>query len=70
METEKNQTVERENVEVTKIAIQIHFNNKSVKECIVPHEVLVKIGNILYEYEDARDKANKEGIYKENINKE
>jgi hypothetical protein len=65
METKKNEIKERENVEVTKIANQIHFNDKSVKECIVPHDVLVKIGNILYEYEDARDKANKEGIYKE-----
>jgi len=68
METETNQ-VEKTNqeiVQVTKIAIQIHFNDKYVKECIVPHEVLCKIADILYEYEDARDKANKEGIYKNN----
>jgi len=55
METEKNETVEREMVEVTKIAIQIHFNNKYVKECIVPHEVLVKIADILFEFESKRD---------------
>jgi hypothetical protein len=53
------ETKTHELIEVVKIGIQIHFNDKSVKECIVPHEVLVKIADILYEYEDARDKANK-----------
>jgi hypothetical protein len=59
METKK------ENIEVVKINIQILFNDKSVKNCEVPHEVLCKIAEILYDYEDAKDKANKEGIYKE-----
>jgi hypothetical protein len=70
MENEKKEIKDQEIVEVTKIAIQIHFNNKYVKECVVPHEVLVKVADILYEYEDKRDKENKEGIYKEKINKE
>ena len=56
METKSNQ----EQVKVTKIAIQIHFNDKYVKECIVPQEVLTKVAEILYEYEEACDKANKE----------
>jgi hypothetical protein len=55
----------KESIVVEKINIQILFNDKSVKNCEVPHEVLVKIADILYGYEDAKDKANKEGIYKE-----
>jgi hypothetical protein len=47
---------QRESIEVTKINIQIMFNDKSVKNCEVPHEVLVKIADILYEYENERDK--------------
>jgi len=62
---ELNKEVKQEMIEVVKIAIQIHFNNKSVKECVVPHEVLVKVADILYDYENERDKQNKEGIYKE-----
>jgi len=54
-----------ESIEVVKINIQIMFNDKSVKNCEVPHEVLVKIADILYQYEDQKDKENKTGIYKE-----
>jgi hypothetical protein len=59
-------TIKRqESIEVIKINIQIMFNDKSVKNCEVPHEVLVKIADILYQYEDQKDKENKTGIYKE-----
>jgi hypothetical protein len=56
---------QHESIEVVKINIQIMFNDKSVKNCEVPHEVLVKIADILYQYEDQKDKENKTGIYKE-----
>jgi hypothetical protein len=62
---EAPKVVKQESIAVERINIQILFNDKSVKNCEVPHEVLVKIADILYEYEDAKDKANKEGIYKE-----
>jgi hypothetical protein len=59
-------TIKRqESIDVVKINIQIMFNDKSVKNCEVPHEVLVKIADILYQYEDQKDKENKTGIYKE-----
>jgi hypothetical protein len=57
--------VRQESIIVEKINIQILFNDKSVKNCEVPHDVLVKIADVLYQYEDAKDKANKAGIYKE-----
>jgi hypothetical protein len=57
---EKPEVIKQESIEVVKINIQILFNDKSVKDCEVPHEVLVKIADILYEYECQRDKTYKD----------
>ena len=55
MENQKTEVSNQEMIEVTKIAIQIHFNDKSVKECIVDHELLVKVSDLIYEFESKRD---------------
>ena len=55
MENQKTEVTEREMIEVTKISIQIHFNDKSVKECIVDHELLCKVSDLIYEFESKRD---------------
>lgn len=53
---DQNKEVKTEFIEVVKIAIQIHFSNKYIKECVVPQEVLVKIADILDDYETKKDK--------------
>jgi len=55
MENQTTEIKDQEIIEVTKIAIQIHFNDKSVKECIVDHELLVKVADLIYEFESKRD---------------
>jgi hypothetical protein len=55
MENQKTEVQKQEMIEVTKIAIQIHFNDKSVKECIVDHELLCKVTDLIYEFESKRD---------------
>jgi hypothetical protein len=55
MENQKTEVKQQEMIEVTKIAIQIHFNDKSVKECIVDHELLCKVSDLIYEFESKRD---------------
>jgi len=55
MENQKTEVTERKMIEVTKISIQIHFNDKSVKECVVDHELLCKVSDLIYEFESRRD---------------